>query len=603
MLKTKLLLTAVGVGIFFNSFGQNTCTNFGPYVFSEDLTATGELLYSEVMILGSDLVPSTYASTMNFYIGPRLGYCGIQNLIGGERRNIFSMWDTQETNIPQCYAEYAAPNTNVHGFGGEGTGLHTDNNMNWTPGAWQATAIRRWYTGGNQTRVGFFMYNNSTAKWTHYVTMVTPEADAKIEGGSVLGFLENFNISGNNNATSVAYFKNTWSMNSSGVFSKPTRYSGAGGGGYWNAESAFNNNAIKITSCGTGQEPTTYPFYYLNQPGTKPNTAIPTNITSVTASYANSHVTVNWINSDYTSPQLSYTVKIYGSAGSSGPTLVTVKGTSPETRTVTAALPPNSITGTYWASVEVVDIFNQTSNFSYSSFNVNTVPVAGINTNIYYKIKNVASGLYLDVEGSSTVNNAKTPQKYSSTATSQQWKFQVSGSKYFLINRNSGKLLSIYATQYNQQWTMIEKSANTYIIESNMSQHRVVDNPGNSQVSGTDMIIWTQNSPAANNQLWVLEPVSNTLNARAEYPFAQTNNNEALAYPNPVRKGETVRFNLPTSNTNYKIKVTTTTGIVVVNTEVNGAVPELPTQNLQPGMYLFTLQGTDKNYTGKFVVE
>ena len=41
------------------------------------------------------------------------------------------MWDIQDSSLPQCKTEYAAPNTLVDGFGGEGTGLHTDNPMPW----------------------------------------------------------------------------------------------------------------------------------------------------------------------------------------------------------------------------------------------------------------------------------------------------------------------------------------------------------------------------------------------------------------------------------------------------------------------------------------
>lgn len=64
--------------------------------------------------------------------------------------------------------------------------------------------------------------------------------------------------------------------------------------------------------------------------------------------------------------------------------------------------------------------------------------------NGYYRIKNMNSGLYLEIENQSKENGAKAVQcKYSNRA-SQLWKFVETGDGYyFIINKNSGKYLEV----------------------------------------------------------------------------------------------------------------------------------------------------------------
>lgn len=618
MLKKLLLLGLITCNL--SATAQRTCPSWGPYITSANFSTGGELDYTEVMAPSAGLPIYFYWSTINFYVGPRGGYCGIQTTGNGTRQCIFSIWDMVDDNTAhECYSEYAVPGSVVEGFGNEGTGIHAILPINWTPDYWYTTAVRRWSTGDNKTRVGFFMYHYSTGKWYHYFTFVTPEQNAKLANG-MAGFLENYGGSANNLATGTGYYRNSWTMDSTGQFSKPQYYDASAGTGSWSAQSALDNTALKVTSCGTTPTPAPYPPFFLNQGGTKPAPAIPANITSVVPTYANSHINVTWAINEYCSPQLSYTVSIHGSGGLYTPPVAVVQGIRPDTRNITCALPAGSPTGTYWVSVQVIDIFNQTSNLGYASVNVNSVPVAGINTNIYYKLRNISSGLYLDIEGASIQNGAIINQQYSNSSTSQQWKFTSIGGNYMLVNRKSGKVVDIASSiqntgtnpilfqansGVNQQWQMVPGNDGSYQIKSVLSQHLVIDDPGSSAANGTRMILYPPYTPASYNQSWILEPYSNTLNTQAYVgPDAFNQESEQVqAYPNPIDKGGMIKFNVPASEGMYRLAVKTVTGANVTNTEINASYPEVSTKDLAPGVYLFQITGNEKSYNGKFIVQ
>jgi len=376
---------------------------------------------------------NTYYSTLNFSLGPRGGYAGIQYKQNEIYNNIFSMWDLQDANVPQCTTEYTAPNTFVDGFGGEGTGLHTDNPMPWTPGTWYATVVRRWSTGDGKTRIGFFMFDYGTGKWKHYVTIVTPENDAKFTGTKLGGFVENWNTAASK-ATRCGYFRNFWSMNAQGNWSKPSRYTASAGTGSWGAETAFNNTAIKVTSCGTAPEPAggSVTFSGITQNGTKPSTTTPVTVTTVTPSYntSNNSVDVSWANSETTSPQFSYKVSLYTEASwaNSYTPVAVVSGIRPDQRSAQVPLPANSQPGKYYVSVVLEDIFKQTSNFGYNNLTIsNIVTPPTIDPNAYYRIKCVGSGQYITPANYSTASNTQMVQYPFNSNTAQQWKLEKTG--------------------------------------------------------------------------------------------------------------------------------------------------------------------------------
>ncbi|AZA54702.1 DUF3472 domain-containing protein [Chryseobacterium sp. G0201] len=600
-----------------------TCPSWGPYLEGFDMANSGELWYSEAMADNTCKKVNTYYSTLNFSLGPRGGYAGIQYKPNEIYNNIFSMWDIQDSNVPQCTTEYVAPNTYVDGFGGEGTGLHTDNPMPWTPGTWYATVVRRWSIGDGKTRIGFFMYNYGTQKWKHYVTIVTPENDAKFTGTKLGAFVENWNSAASKD-TRCGYFRNFWSMNAQGNWSKPARYTAAAGTGSWGAETAFNNTAIKVTSCGTTPAPagSSVTFNSITQDGTKPSTALPITVTTVTPSYnaGNNSMNVTWANSEATSPQLSYKVSLYTetSWGNGYTPVAVVTGIRPDQRSASVSLPANSQPGKYYVSVVLEDIFKQTSNFGYNSLTVsNIVQPVNVDPNAFYRIKCVGSGQYITPANYSTAANAKMVQQPLNTNLAQQWKLEKTGNNYIIINRASGLAIDVPASnitngtnlvQYpkhgsnNQQWVLRPYTSNTMIIGTALSNVKAMDNPANSQTAGTNINIWDQdiNGAAGVNHQWILEIVSaNTMKSTTN--VLSENDQLSTVYPNPVKQGETLYISLPDDN--FELKVVNVEGLTVRSQNVRGGKISVSTSGLRSGVYFYHAKSATQNISGKFTIQ
>ncbi|WP_027379525.1 DUF3472 domain-containing protein [Chryseobacterium daeguense] len=623
--KYALLITFTAASVSYTANAQ-TCPSWGPYLEGFNMANTGELWYSEVMVDNSCKKVNTYYSTLNFSLGPRGGYAGIQYKPNEIYNNIFSMWDLQDSNVPQCTAEYSAPNTLVDGFGGEGTGLHTDNTMPWTPGTWYATVVRRWSTGDGKTRIGFFMYNYGTQKWKHYVTIVTPENDAKFTGTKLGAFVENWNSAANKD-TRCGYFRNFWSMNNQGTWSKPTKYAVSAGTGSWTAATAFNNTAIKVSSCGTSPAPSggSITFNNITQEGTKPATTLPVVVTNVTPTYnsTGNSVNVTWAISETASPQLSYKVSLYTAASWATHTPVAVTtGIRPDKRSASVPLPANSQPGTYYVSVTLEDIFKQSSNFGYNSLTIsNITQPANIDPNVFYRIKNVGSNLYITPQNYSTAGSVKMVQQNFNSNLTQQWRFEKTGSNYIIINRASGLAIDVPGSninngttliQYqkhgktNQQWVMRTYAPNVCVIGTALSNMKAMDNPGNSQTAGTYINIWNQdmNGAAGANHQWILEPVSASASKEGSNSmnvFGEKSQTSTL-YPNPVKQGESFYINLPEQD-QYELKIVNTEGLTVKSQSINGGKTMISTSGMRSGIYFYNAKGKAQTISGKFSIQ
>lgn len=584
-----------------------SCPSWGPYVEGLNMgtAGNGEVMYSEIMADAACMQYNTYWSTLNFHLGPRGGYGGIQNKQGDIRNNIFSLWDLQDAQVPQCTAEYYVPGMNVEGFGGEGTGLHSDYVMNWTPGIWYATAIRRWSIGDGKTRIGFFMYNYSTQQWTHYITMVTPENNAFLEGNKVGGFLENWN-SAASKATRCGYYRNYWIMNASNVWSKPTVYRASAGTGSWGAQAAFNNTAVKLTSCGTTPGPTTPQDLVLTQTGTKPATTIPAEVLTVNAGYLNNAVTINWSIDASKSPQLSYTINIYDNSSLTGTPVATAQVTRPEKRSETLTLAAALPAGTYYVALQVKDIFNQLSTVKSTSF---TRSASG---STWYRIKNISSNKYLGIESSSTANLAYVVQYTNSSSNNLQWQISSTNNASVLVNRNSGKAIDlansdqssgVHPIQYavhngtNQQWNLVPVENNRYLIQSNMSNHYVLDNPGSSTTEGQRMIIYPVNGTSGTaNQQWILEPVSGTTATVASQSATTTEKatGEWTIIPNPVTNALQVKG---LSEKGGWILIRNESGNLVKKVQSSGSSVTIDVAGLWKGIYSIEYNGITRQFS------
>ncbi|MNR05982.1 Ricin-type beta-trefoil lectin domain protein [compost metagenome] len=233
-------------------------------------------------------------------------------------------------------------------------------------------------------------------------------------------------------------------------------------------------------------------------------------VQSATATSNGNTVTVNWTNNQTKSPQFSSKVELLNPSGT---VVSTINEVLPQKRSATISSTLGS--GTYSVRITITDIFNQNSTPL-------TVPVTnGITANTWYKIKNASSGLYLAIENNSTANSAFLVQSTSATGNGQKWKFNTQGANYVIVNANSNKALDIAGgtqtlsgniIQYtitsgaNQQWIMLPVGTNKYVIQSNLSSHYVLDNPGSSTTSGTKIVQYSINGASGSaNQQWILE--------------------------------------------------------------------------------------------------
>lgn len=621
LLKKLTLLSLGGIGFFSPTFAQ-TCPSWGPYIESYLGGVGDELVYNEVMAESAGMVPGTYYLVPNFTLGPRGGYAGIQYKQNNIRNNIFSVWDVQDSNVAQCTAEYAAPNTLVGGFANEGTGLHTDNPMPWTPGVWYASVVRRWSVGDGKTRVGYFMYDYGTGIWKHYVTIVTPENDAKLIGDRTGGFLENF-MGTVNQLTRWGYYRNFRSMNSEGKWFASDVYNIAAGTGSWTAAPAFNNTAIKVTSCGMVPGPQSLSFSLTPQ-SAKPATTVPATVTSVKQVYNRNANTldVTWTIDDTKSPQLSYTVNFYSqSSWNNGYTpIATVSGIRPDTRKATVTLSANLPSGKYYASVVVKDIFNQTSNFGYSMFDLNIAQ-----SSTYYRIKSVASGQYITPQNFSTASGTKMVQQPLSNNLNQQWWLTPAGDNYWISNRATGLVLEVpgsnitsgttltqnsWTNTNNQQWVLKPYTAgSSFIIGTALSNLKAIDLPAGSTVAGTNINIWDQdiNGTAGVNHQWILEPVTpstaaKTIAAESNIATAQKEITSTKVYPNPAKQSEDIHLDFPDQEAAYTLIIVNAGGSTILKTKISPKFT-LSTANLVKGVYYYTAESNGKQLSGKFLVQ
>ncbi|WP_433767649.1 DUF3472 domain-containing protein [Pseudomonas putida] len=345
----------------------------GPHVSAVFAESSAELIYFEQRIaVGTDYA-GIYWCGSNFALGRWGGYAGLQTnggaIIGGNpyfNNNICSVWGVGGVNPG---LEYRSPKLFSNIFTGEGVGRHTSDPMPWVPGKTYATAIRRWYKPGeNLTRMATFIYSFDDLKWTHYSTMTIPERDVSFQGKTTAGFLERF-------GGSASRYQGIWGaqfrMNQNGTWQVPQYYEGAAGGNRpWTWDILPHGDGkwgeVLVVCGGQNSNTENYKKVYVRPSYDKPRPlSLRIAVMTMVATYQNGRVKVDWTIDDELTPQLSYELKLRTSSAT-GPVLVTVSDSVPERRSATfdKSLSP----GTYYVSLELHDIFNQKSNYGYTSF-------------------------------------------------------------------------------------------------------------------------------------------------------------------------------------------------------------------------------------------
>lgn len=458
------------------------------------------------------------------------GYAGLQqtpdNSFGTPNILISSLWDPNTAGGIYSEVAYTGPQTISSRFGGEGDGYKTINPYQWALNTWYNIALRAWKRDG-KLYIGTFIQNQSSGVWFHTSTLAIPERTTFLGSGND-AFLENWvgsNPDYDGRYVRKAFFKDCWNLNTSNTWEKHTSrsfsanagdegrngiYDRAFNSGYDTAEDAYfmehGGNTQPGAGFGTGR---TLSLPAQSNQGTAPTLTIG-EVQSATAVASGNTVTVNWVNNQLKSPQLSSKIELLNSSGG---VVSTVNEVLPQKRSVTISSTLG--TGSYSVRITITDIFNQNSTPL-------TVPVTnGISANTWYKIKNASSGLYLAIENNSTANSAFLVQSTSATGNGQKWQFNTQGTSYVIVNANSTKALDISGgvqalngniIQYtvtngaNQKWNLIPVGANKYVIQSNLSNHYVLDNPGSGTSSGTKIVQYSMNGTSgSSNQQWLLE--------------------------------------------------------------------------------------------------
>jgi len=184
----------------------------------------GVVYYNEVTVRKS--YPGSYFCVCGF----RHGYFGIQELTGGRKVVLFSVWDPGRQNNPNSVPEdrrvkvlHEGEGVRISRFGNEGTGGKSMFDYQWEIGETCRCMVKVSVEGDRTTYAGYF-YLNDRKEWKHMATFQT------ITGGDYLSgyysFIEDFRRNGES-ARNVrkAMYGNGWVKSRDGKWRPLTRAS------------------------------------------------------------------------------------------------------------------------------------------------------------------------------------------------------------------------------------------------------------------------------------------------------------------------------------------------------------------------------------------
>jgi uncharacterized protein DUF3472/ricin-type beta-trefoil lectin protein/type IX secretion system substrate protein len=559
------------------------------------------------------------------------GYAGIQQTPdsshGSSHILISSLWDPNTAGGIYSVLDYAAPNTYTGRFGGEGDGWQSINPYNWTLNTWYNIVERSWKSNG-QLFIATFINNLSTSAWFQTVTLSIPDPGYYLGSGND-AFLENWDGSTaawDGRYIRKAYFKDCWMLTTGNSWEKSTNtYFSANAND--SARNGIYNNAFNC-----GYDSTQNAYFMQNGGNTTPSSAFnggrtltlgaqvnqgtapaltTGSVTAVTASYTGGKVYANWTIDGTKSPQLAATVQVLNSGGT---VVFSYTDTVPQRRADT--LSASLAAGTYTVKVAFTDIFNNTSNTGTASFTV------GGSTTYWYSFKNASSNKYLSVKNGSTADLANIVQS-SSTNNASQWSQKSVSGATVLINRNSGLAIDLPGSnqnngtdpeQYtetdnpNQQWNLVSAGSGKYLIQSNMSNHYVLDDSASSTVNGSDIILYSANGSSGSlNQQWVMQIIDSTTGAATDAaeqtqktlnvpdPVSSTSGAFSIS-PNPVHQTLHVVIRDAGIPQHSMVQVFNLSGVLVYNSQITQSVTDIDVSNFAQGIYLLKINGKTQKF-------
>jgi len=247
---------------------------------------------------------------------------------------------------------------------GEGASgkVQSDNVRSMTTNVWYPSALRVWRPTGNPAntgRVGQWLKDGVTGKWSHIATMNVPFAATKFDG-TMSGFLEDFSH-GNANPRraefrNIYYRKSTWQAAT--TFKPSTRQSTEKG-----TSGLMENDTVGFfeTCSGTSYTGNMGPgaqelTYTLATPPVPTFDALVVN--NVTARATANQVHVKWTVPDTSSPQFAWKVELFPTADTSGTPAMTVSKIDPD---VGECVISTTGLATPTVRLTITDIFDQTT--------------------------------------------------------------------------------------------------------------------------------------------------------------------------------------------------------------------------------------------------
>jgi endonuclease/exonuclease/phosphatase family metal-dependent hydrolase len=182
----------------------------------------GDAFYNEVTVEKS--AEGTYFSVYGF----NRGYFGIQELRGGKKLIIFSVWDPGKQDNPdvveedrRVWLEHHGDGVRVGRFGNEGTGGQSFFDYDWKIGETYRFMVTSRHRDGRTAFAGYF-YLPEKKEWKHLVTFSTPTRSEWLRG--YYSFVEDFRRNRvSATITRRARFGNTWARDKEGNWQAITK--------------------------------------------------------------------------------------------------------------------------------------------------------------------------------------------------------------------------------------------------------------------------------------------------------------------------------------------------------------------------------------------
>jgi hypothetical protein len=226
------------------SFGDSSPPRAARSVHLGYLAAEAEAFYTELAVEKS--VPGSYFMACGF----SHGYFGIQELAGGKKVVLFSVWDPTKGNDPGAVAKehqvevlYKADEVVAKRFGGEGTGGQSFFTYDWKPGQTYRFLVKAAVTE-KKTAYAACFYLPESKTWKHLVTFRTFTGGDRLKG--LYSFIEDFRRDGKS-ATEVrrAVFGSGWVCTPEGRWEPLTKACFTASGASWEAKETIDAGGVK----------------------------------------------------------------------------------------------------------------------------------------------------------------------------------------------------------------------------------------------------------------------------------------------------------------------------------------------------------------------